>query len=79
MGLGGVLLVWRAVADMAVQDDEGRPALRLLENLQSMLDAIDVVGIAHAQDVPPVAQKAGRDVLGEGDRVFPSMVMWLLS
>jgi hypothetical protein len=32
-----------------------------------MLDAVNVVGVADAQDVPAVAQEPGRDVLGEGD------------
>jgi hypothetical protein len=40
MRRGGVLLVWRTVTDVAVQDNKGRPALRLLENLQST-DGID--------------------------------------
>jgi hypothetical protein len=65
--VGGVLLVRRAVADVAVQNDEGRPALGLPEDLQRVLDALDVVGVADPQHVPAVAQEAGRDVFGEGD------------
>ncbi len=67
MGFGGVLLVWRTVADVAVQDDKGRTALRLPEDLQSVLDSIDVVGIADPQDIPAISQKPGRDILREGD------------
>jgi hypothetical protein len=48
------LFVWRTVTDVAVQDNKGRPTLGLLENLQSMFDKIDVVCIAHAQDVPTI-------------------------
>ena len=33
VGRGGVLLVRRTVADVAVEDDEGRPALRLPEDI----------------------------------------------
>ena len=62
---GGALPVGRAVADAAVEDDEGRPALGLLEDLEGVLDAIDVVGVADAQHVPPVGDEPGRDVLGE--------------
>src|SRR5262249_21241097 len=53
--------------DVAVEDEEGGPTLRVLEGFQGVLDAIDVVGVAYAEDVPAVAEEAGRDVLGEGD------------
>ena len=45
---GGSLLVWGAVADMAVQNNKGGAALRLPEDLEGMLNALDVVGIADA-------------------------------
>ena len=64
---GRVLLVWGTVADVAVQNDEGGPAFRLPENVQGVLDAIDVVGIADAQNIPTVTQEPGGDVLREGD------------
>ena len=64
---GRVLLVRRAIADMAVQNDEGRAPLRLAKDVQRVLDALDVVGVADAQHVPAIAQEAGGDVLGEGD------------
>ena len=44
----------------------GRP-LVLPEDLERVLDAVDVVGVADPQDVPAVAEEPGRDVLGEGD------------
>ena len=44
----------------------GRPLVSP-EDLQSVLDAIDVVGVADAQDVPAVTQEPGGDVLREGD------------
>src|SRR5262249_1760840 len=62
-----VLLVWRAVANVAVQDDECGTSFGLLESLQSLLNPIDVVGIAHPQDIPTVAEKPARDVLRERD------------
>ena len=65
VGGGGALLVGRAVADAAVEDEERRPALGLLEDPEGMLDALEVVGIADAQHVPAVGQEPGRDVLGE--------------
>src|SRR5208282_4166235 len=54
VGCSGVLLVRGTVTNMAVEDDEGGAALRLLENLEGALDANDVVGIAHPQNIPAV-------------------------
>ena len=79
MGLGRVLLVGRAVADVAVEDDERWPTVRLAKNVQGVLDAIDVVGVADAQDVPAVAQKSAATSSVKVIVVLPSMVMWLLS
>jgi hypothetical protein len=62
-----VLSVRRAVADVAVQNDESRTPLRVVKDVQGVLDAINVVGIAHAQNVPAITQKSGRDVLRKGD------------
>ena len=52
MGRGGVDLVRRAIADMAVEDDQRRPALGLAEDRQRILDALEIVGIADPQHVP---------------------------
>src|SRR5215475_8351704 len=52
---------------MAVENDEGRPVLRLPEDFEGVLDPIRVVGIAYSQDIPSVGQKPGRYVLREGD------------
>src|SRR5258708_7864197 len=50
----GVLLVRRAVADVAVDDDEGRPIVRPLEGSEGALEHVEVVRIADADDVPAV-------------------------
>ena len=67
MGGGGVVPVRGAVADVAVQDEKGGAALRLPEDLQGVLDAAHVVGVADPQDVPAVAEEAGGHVFREGD------------
>src|SRR5262249_45753111 len=70
-GRGGALLVGRAVADVAVEDDQGGTPLRRAEDRERVLDAIEVVCVAHAEDVPAVPQEAGGDVLREGEARLP--------
>src|SRR4029453_1674752 len=67
MGFGRVLFMWGAVADVGVQDDEGRPALGLLEDFQRLLDTIDVVGVPRPQNVPPITEESRGDVFRERD------------
>src|SRR5207244_11491609 len=67
-GAGGVV---------AVEDEDRGTPLRVPEGTESLLDAIEVVGVAHPQDVPPVRQESGGDVLREGEarRPFDSDVV----
>ena len=67
MGGRGIVPVRRAVADMAVDDDQGRPMFGLAKDRERILDPTDVIGIAHTQHIPPIPHEAGGDVLGEGD------------
>ena len=67
MDLGGVLLVRRAVADVAVDDDQRRPPLLALEDLERPGEQLEVVGVAHPGDVPAVADEARRDVVAVGE------------
>ena len=67
MGGGGIDLVRRAVADVAVEDDQRRPALGLAEDRERILDALEIVGVADPQHVPAIGEEARRDILGEGD------------
>jgi hypothetical protein len=60
-----VLAVGRAVTDVAVEDDEGGPTLRLPENVQCVFDAADVICVADAQHIPSVAHEPRGDILGE--------------
>ena len=46
VGSGGIVLVRRTIADMAIQDNKSGASLLLSENLDCMLDAPDVVGVA---------------------------------
>ena len=65
MGLGRVVLVRRAIADVAVEDDERGAALRALEDLEGARDTIHVVGVFHALHVPAVTHEPPGHVLRE--------------
>ena len=56
---------------MGVEDEECGTALRLPEDGEGLLDAIAVVGVADAQDVPAVPHEPGGDVLREGEVRLP--------
>ena len=77
--LGGVLPLRRAVADVAVQNDEGGAVLRALEHPDGALDPVDVVGVADPLHIPAVPRKRVATSSVNVMLVFPSMVMWLLS
>ncbi len=65
MGLGRVVLVRRAVADVAVDDDERGTPFRALEDLEGARDTIHVVGVVHALHVPAVTHEPPGHVLRE--------------
>ena len=57
----------RAVADVAVHEDQGGPLFLGPEGVQRALDRPEVVGVGDRGDVPAVGDKAGGHVLGERD------------
>src|SRR5262249_5111266 len=67
MGGGRINLVGRAVADVAIENDESRSALGVPENRERILDALKIIRVANPQDVPSIGKKARRDILCEGD------------
>ena len=67
MGCGGIDLVRGAIAYVAVQNDEGRPALGLPEDREGILNPLQIIGVTDPQHVPLIAEEARRDILGEGD------------
>src|SRR6478752_4049478 len=56
---------------MAVQNDERGPAFRLLEYRERLFDSANVIGVANAQNVPAVSEKARGHVFGECDVRVP--------
>src|SRR5690349_664852 len=67
MSRGGIDLVRRAIAYVAVQNDQGRSTLGLAEDRKRVLDPREIVGIADPQHVPSICEEARRDILGESD------------
>ena len=70
MGGGGVDLVRRAIADVAVQNDQRRPSFGLPEDRKGIFDPLPIIGVANPQHIPPIGEKARRHVFGEGDFGF---------
>ena len=62
-----VLLVRRAVADVAVHDDEGGPPAAALGRLEGAVEHGEVVRVPDARDVPAVGDEAGGHVFAEGE------------
>src|SRR6516225_8390790 len=67
MGGSAVLLMWRTIADVAIENDESRAVFLMPEDVKSVLDPIDVIGVANPENIPSIGQKSGGDVLREGD------------
>ena len=62
------ILLRRPVADMALDNDQRRPAGLALKLAQRHLHGRAIIGIAQAQHVPAIGQEAGADILAERQR-----------
>ena len=60
VGRLGILLVRRSVADVAVDDDQGRPVVGFVEGRERPLELVEVVGVADPRDVPAVGEEPVR-------------------
>jgi hypothetical protein len=67
----------RAVADTGIEDDQRGAPFGLAEHVERLLDALEVVRVAHTQGAPSICEKPGRNILGEGEarRAFDRDVM----
>jgi len=54
-------------SDVTVENHECRAALLVTEYVQCMLDEVDIIRVANAEDVPSVSKKTGSYILGERD------------
>ena len=68
VGGGSVLLVRRAVTDVAVDDDQRRPLALATEPVERGCNGLRVVGVREALDPPTVGFEARAHVLGERER-----------
>ena len=62
-----ILLVRRAVADVAVDDDQRRPVVGLQERLVGAAEHRQIVGIGDARDVPAVARHTSSSTSSSND------------
>ena len=67
MRFGRVLLVRRAIADMALDDDQRGPAAFPRGEIEGAQHFLLLIGVAHMQHVPAIAEEPRRHVLGKGD------------
>src|SRR5579872_4883704 len=59
VGAAGVLLVGRAVTDVAVDDDQRRAVIGVLESSEGTREHFQVICITYPSHIPPVADEAG--------------------
>src|SRR6266850_2986740 len=62
----GVLLMWRAVSNMAIHDDQGRAIFGLLKIAIGVAEHLQIIRIGDAGDVPAISLKAHAHGLAKG-------------
>ena len=65
---GGVLLVRRAPADVAVHDDERRPVARSEERAEAGANHVQIVRVGDVRDIPTVGGESRGHVFGKRQR-----------
>ena len=60
-----VVLVRRAITDMALDDDQCRRVMDGAERLEGLRESLRVIGVANVQHVPAISAETRRDVLAE--------------
>ena len=63
----GIVLMGRAVADMAVDDNQGRYVVGMPEGLDRLCEPLAVIGVADALHVPAIGKEARGHVVAEGE------------
>src|ERR1051326_5016586 len=60
-----VLLVWRAVSDVTIDDDQERLCFRRLEGFDGARESLTIIGIAYMLDTPAIRRKSARNIFAE--------------
>ena len=79
MSGAGVLLVRRAIADVALDDDQRRRVAVALKVVERLGQPPRVVGVADMLDIPAIGAKARRDIVAESEFGVAFDGDWLLS
>ena len=67
MRRGGVLLVRSAVTDMTLDNDQCRTVMGIKKRFVSASQHREIICIAHARDIPAVAQEPAADIFCKGE------------
>jgi hypothetical protein len=71
MGCAGILLVGGAVADVALDDDQGRHVFGAPKALERLRQPVGVVDVAHVRHVPAIGEETRRDIVAESQIRVP--------
>jgi hypothetical protein len=67
MGISAIDFVRRPITDVAVENDQRRPAFGFLKNCKSVFDPLQIIGIVDALHVPLIGKETRGYVFGKGD------------
>ena len=71
VGGAGVVLVRRAIADMALDDNQRWRVIGAAENLDRLRQPLSIVGVAYAVHVPAIGEETRRNVIAESQIRVP--------
>src|SRR5579859_2754617 len=59
-----ILLMWRAVSDVTVEDNKCGATFRFSKDVERMFDPVDVIGIADSQHIPSIRNEPCLNIFG---------------
>src|ERR1041385_3581842 len=71
VGRAGVMFMGGAVADMALNDDQGRQIAGSLEAFDGLGQPLSIVGVADSLHIPTISKKPRRDIVAESEIRMP--------
>ena len=79
VGGAGVVLMRGAIADVTLDDDQGRHIVGAPKGLDRLRQPLSIIGVADALHVPAIGEETRRDIVAESQIRVPSIVTRLLS